>query len=300
MCTPALCAPGARYRQKVEVEINAADLAANPNHARLVLSFTTAPRPKDYPPLLDGRGNLRLIMVYYGKHSPDTDSLIINMSPQYIIGNTAHGLWGEAYGYGTPWLLQDVARYHASGVRVIGYLTSGYQGKGSGSGIEQKWYTLETNRKLIENMAKTDKVHGVFIDECDAFPDAAGKKYLKELTDLVHSYGLLAWGNVGFADFDDWFFTEGGFDMMNAQEEWQAHSLTPVQTDWGDRLSVTGLQSGISAKVAYELTVDAWEKGIAYAYIGEAGYSKLPSWLGEYKLLLRNYVASGAAGTARG
>ena len=77
---------------------------------------------------------------------------------------------------------------------------------------------METNKKLIKNMAEIDKIDGVFIDECTSFPKEKAKDYLKMLTDIVHSYGLLTWGNHGEAKFDSWYFTAGGFDLMQSNE----------------------------------------------------------------------------------
>jgi hypothetical protein len=230
---------------------------------------------------------LRLNLIYYGEHNPVQDALIINVRPQYLISNTAHGFWGEYYHHQTDWLLQDAAPYHTAGIRVIGYITAGYEAKGSGSGINPSWYTLEMNRKLIQSMAELDKVDGVFIDECSAFPDAAGKEYLKELTSLVHSYGLIAWGNVGQADFDAWFFTDGGFDFMHSTEQWKGQQLNAVQKQYAGRVSVTGFQAGYSLQDAVRLTEDAWEKGLAFCYIGTGDYDTLPSWLEDYAAALR-------------
>ena len=232
--------------------------------------------------------NIRLNLIYYGKHTMEIDSRILSVRPQYLIGNPAHSLWGEAYGYDTWWLLQEVTRFQQDGIKVIGYLTSGYEGRGSGSGIELKWYTLELNKNIIRNMAELDGVDGVFIDECSNFPDAQSRKYLKELADLAHSYGLTVWGNVGRDDFDEWFFTEGGFDLMHASENWQGQSLTPVQQKWGHRISVTGFHTGYTAEDACRLIKDAWDKGLAYAYISKNEYTEIPSWLEHTFSLLRD------------
>lgn len=252
----------------VNVDITALDLAAAPNRMEYSYSFTAG-----------SERNIRLDIIYYGKHTPEVDSLIISVAPRYLIGNTAHGLWGEVYGSETWWLLREVNQFQEAGVKVIGYLTSGYEGAGSGSGIELKWYTLEMNKKLIINMAEKDGVDGIFIDECSSFPDAESKRYLKELTDLADSYGLIIWGNVGHDSFDEWFFTDGGFDMMNASENWHGQTLTPVQEKWGRFISVSGFYSGHDVTGVYNLVKDAWEKGLAYAYITGDAYARLPSWI---------------------
>jgi hypothetical protein len=226
---------------------------------------------------------LRINLIYYGTHKPETDSRIIRAQPQYVIVNTPHGLWGEIYGND---VLQNIQAYQAAGIKVIGYLTSGYEGKGSAGKIEVKWSTLETNRKLIKNMAEIDKVDGVFIDECTSFPKESAKEYLVTLTDMVHSYGLLAWGNPGEAIFDAWYFTGGGFDLMQSNENWQDQELSWVQREWGSRMSVTGNNQKLTAEEAVRLTVNAREKGLGYCYISNSGYTLLPSWLEEYTVLL--------------
>jgi hypothetical protein len=113
--------------------------------------------------------------------------------------------------------------------------------------------------------------------------------YLKTLTDLVHSYGLITWGNVGQAKFDTWFFTKGGFDLMQSNEDWCGQNLSQVQRDWGNWISVTGLKPGCTSQAAFDLTVKAWQQGMAYCYITDSGYTALPLWLEDYARLLRDY-----------
>lgn len=271
------------YGQAVHVIVQAADLAPAPN---VMKQFTYSFTIDDKIALVNGK--LKLSLVYYGKHEPEVDSRIIKALPEYVIANPPHGLWGEAYGYNTWWLLQNISLYQKAGIKVIGYITGGYEGKGSGGGIEPQWYSLELNKKLIKNMAEIDHVDGVMIDECSAFPNEGSKKYLKELTDLAHSYSLITWGNVGQDEFDPWYFTEGRFDLMKSTEKWQGQSINKVQEEWGSRISVTGFDSEYTAGDAYRLTIDAWEKGIAYCYISNTGYSSLPTWFEEYVQSLRN------------
>ena len=185
--------------------------------------------------------------------------------------------------------MQDISVYKEAGIQVIGYLTSGYEAKGSAGRIDPQWYSLEINRKLIKNMAEKDKVDGVFIDECSPFPNRHSRHYLKSLTDLAHRYNLITWGNVGGDQFDNWFFTKGGFDLMQSTEDWHGQELSSVQHDWGSRISVTGYNPGYTAQDAYKLTTNAWEKGLAYCYICDTGYISLPDWFEEYTLLLRDY-----------
>ncbi len=230
---------------------------------------------------------VRLNLVYYGRHDTEQDKRILKVRPDYIVGNPPHGLWGEAYGYQTWWLLQNSESYKAADIKIIGYITSGYEGSGSGSGIDKYWYTLEMNKKLITNMAQLDRVNGVFIDECSAFPDRRSREYLKELTDLAHSYGIITWGNVGQANFDPWYFTGGGFDLVHSVEKWHGQALTPVQQEWGHRISITSFGPEYTLEEAVSLTQDAWSKGLAYCYISDTGYNALPSWFEEYGSRLR-------------
>jgi hypothetical protein len=200
-----------------------------------------------------------------------------------VVVNTPHGLWGEIYGND---VMQNIPTYQEAGIKIIGYLTTGYEGKGSAGKIDAKWSTLETNKRLIKNMAEIDKVDGVFIDECTSFPGAKAKKYLTTLTDMVHNYHLLTWGNPGEANFDSWYFTAGAFDFMQSNENWHGQKLSRVQREWGSRISVTGNNPKFTAEEALELTVNAREKGLGYCYISNSGYTELPSWLEEYTALL--------------
>lgn len=229
---------------------------------------------------------LRLNLVYYGTHDVATDSLILKLAPEYIIGNTPHGLWGEVFQHSNSTLLESLDSYRAAGIKVIGYITGGYEGRGSGSGIDRKWCSLEMNTKLIERMATRDKVNGVFIDECSAFPDRSSKKYLKKLAGLARKLKLLTWANTGSSVFDKWYFTDGGFDLINSAEDWAGQSLTNVEREWGSRISVTGFRPEYTAQDAYRLTLRAWQQGIAYCYICRT-YTSLPPWIEEYANLLR-------------
>jgi hypothetical protein len=233
-----------------------------------------------------------LCVKAYIRHDQDFDARILSVRPEYVVGNPLHGVWGEwsaDNGQDTSWLLHDVERYQNEGIKVIGYITAGYEGWGSAGGLPQSYCSLETNKRLIKNMAEIDHVDGIFIDELTAEPWDSSKEYLKELTDLAHSYGLITWGNAGVDEFDEWFFTEGGFDFMHSSETWRGQDLSEVQREWGHRISVTGFDPSYTAKDAFELTVDAWEKGLAFCYINDEGYSSIAPWFEEYVAMLREY-----------
>ena len=227
---------------------------------------------------------LKLNLFYYGMHTVAVDSLILGVRPQYVITNTSQGLWGQISSHNS---FTEMTAYHAAGIKVIGYITAGYEGQGSKGNIGPEWYTLAKNEQMIRNMAEIDGVDGVFIDECSAYPNQSSQAYLKELTDYAHSFGLITWGNVGQADFDSWFFTQGGFDLMHSNEDWAGQGLSEVQRDWGYRISVTGSNPGYTAQDAFNLTVKAWGTGLAFCYISNTGYDSVPGWLDEYAKLLR-------------
>jgi hypothetical protein len=231
-------------------------------------------------------GIIPMNLIYYGAFTPAVNSLIIAARPQYVIVNTPHGPWGQI---SVDNALQDIAAYQESGIKVIGYITAGYEGTYTDGDIPAQWYSLAANEQSITYMAKLDGVNGVFIDECSAFPDQTGKDYLTALTSLAHSLGLLTWGNVGEADFDSWYFTAGGFDMMQSIEDWTGQDLTQVQKDWSSRISVTGSSGDMTALNAFNLTENAWQKGIAYCYISDTGYDLMPSWFETYVQLIRGY-----------
>jgi len=254
-------------------------------------------------------GTVRLNMKSYGNHNEDVysdtlgwidyDERILAIRPEYVIDNPPHGLYGEMVeqqyhkGYAYEWLLQNVAECQAAGIKVIGYISCGYEsGIGSdtpGDGYDPYWYELETNKMLIRNMAELDHVDGVFIDECSDWPSAESKAYLAELASYAHSFGLIVWGNTGVDQFDDWYFTSGHFDFMQSSEDWRGQELSQVQQDWGHRISVTGFRSSYTAQEAYDLTIDAWEKGIAYCYINNREYDIIAPWFEKYVAMLRDY-----------
>jgi hypothetical protein len=225
-----------------------------------------------------------IFIVSYGNHDSKYDARILKIHPRYVIDNPPHGLYGEMDRNNGPWLLQNVKGYQRTGIRVIGYVTAGYEGKKDNKQVEPCWYSLELNRKLIKNMAELDRVDGIFIDECSDYPDAASRKYLKVLTGLAHSYGLIAWGNVGVDDFDSWYFTDGAFDYMQSSEAWIGQELSPVQKEYGQRISVTGFNAKYTVEDALRLTLDAWQKGLAFCYINTVEYTSIAPWFEDYAL----------------
>jgi|GEM_PF-1365752 hypothetical protein len=231
-------------------------------------------------------GIIPLNLIYYGAYTAEINSLIISARPQYAVVNTPHGPWGQISGDNA---LRDIAGYQAAGIKVIGYITAGYEGTYTDGDIPPQWFTLAANEQSITDMAKIDGVNGVFIDECSAFPDQSGKDYLTALASLAHSLGLLTWGNVGEADFDSWYFSAGGFDMMQTNEDWNGQALSQVQKDWGQRISVSGSSPDVTALEAFILTENAWKKGLGYCYVSDKGYDSLPSWFENYVRLIRGY-----------
>jgi len=223
------------------------------------------------------------------------DQRILAIKPEYVIDNPPHGLYGEMdeqiyhAGYTYSYLLQNVAGYQAAGIKVIGYITGGYEGKGGGDGYAAKWYSLDMNKMLITNMATLDHVDGVFIDEVTDYPNAAQKSYLKQLSDYARSYGLIVWMNTGVNNFDEWYFTANIADFMESSGAWTGQSLSPVQAKWGSRIGVTGYKSSYTAQDAYRLTIDAWCKGLAYCYINTVEYTKIAPWFEEYAQMLRSW-----------
>ena len=236
-------------------------------------------------------GLLRMNMKSYGNHNATYDARILAIKPEMLIDNPPHGLYGEMdeqryhEGYTYSYLLQNVSGMRAVGIKVIGYITSGYEGKGGDDGYASKWYSLNMNKKLITNMATIDHVDGVFIDECSDFPNAASKSYLQELSDLAHSYGLIVWMNTGVFNFDEWFFSVA--DFMQSTETWTGQTLNNLHKKWGSRIGVTGFKNTYTAQKAYDLTINAWSKGIRYCYINNKEYTSLAPWFEEYAEMLR-------------
>src|SRR4030065_2404564 len=97
------------------------------------------PQPTSSYPSSPAPGMLRMNMKSYGNHNATYDSRILAIKPELVIDNPPHGLYGEmeenqypGEGYTASWLLQNVAGYQAAGIKVIGYITSGYEGRGGG------------------------------------------------------------------------------------------------------------------------------------------------------------------------
>ncbi len=221
-----------------------------------------------------------MFMVYYGPHSSSVDARILEARPAYLVANTAHGLWAEVNQSDAGRPLQDVTALQEAGIRVLSYLTSGYGGRGSAGELDPEWYTLATIERLLESAASQDRVDGVFVDECPAFPDDSQKEYYRQLTSMARCRELAVWGNVGENDFDPWYFTDGGFDFMNSSERWQGQALTPVQSRWGRRTSIISLGSGYSLDQAVHIAGEARRQGFAYCCV-TTSYLHLPDWTEE-------------------
>lgn len=155
-------------------------------------------------------------------------------------------------------------------------------------------FTVATVKKQITNMARLDGVDGVFIDEVGAYPSAVQKQYLKELSTLAHSLGIVIWGNTGVNSFDAWFFNDGGFDFMHSTEQWAGQSLTSTQSAYGSRISVAGFRSTYTAADAVRLTRDAWSKGIRFCYVNNAEYQTIAPWFEQYANAVRGAGAEPA------
>jgi hypothetical protein len=86
---------------------------------------------------------------------------------------------------------------------------------------------------------------------------------------------------------------------MQSTENWRGQSPSPTQKEWGKRVSVAGFSPAYTAADAYQLTVDAWEKGIRYCYITVDEYTSLAPWFEEYVSMLREYKTRKPAKSAR-
>ena len=75
---------------------------------------------------------------------------------------------------------------------------------------------------------------------------------------------------------------------MNSTEQWTGQNPSSVQQQYGNRISVANYETN-SAEEAFNLTVDAWEKGIAYCYVNNNEYQTPATWFEEYVAMLREY-----------
>ena len=230
---------------------------------------------------------VRLNMKSYGNHNATYDARIEAILPSHIIDNPVDGPYGKLYGGDSSLLSHATAqRWMGMGMEVYGYITGGYEGRGTGGGEPVSFSELEFNKQCIRDMAPY--VNGIFIDECSSSPSASGKQYLLALTGLCKSLGLKVWGNTGVDQFSEWFFTEGGFDLMQSSENWRGQSLSAVQQKWGHRISVTGFNRNYTVDDAISLTLDAWDKGLALCYINNVEYVSISPWFEEYAEALRD------------
>lgn len=229
--------------------------------------------------------SMGMLLVYYGHHSEAIDARIIAARPEFLAANTAHGLWAAVHGKSDS-LLRNVPELQSAGIRVLGYLTSGYGGTGTSGTLDPLWYALDTNKQFITSMAELDRVDGIFADECPAYPDEAQKEYCRELAAFAHDSGLTVWGNVGESEFDPWYLSDGGYDLINTTEQWDG-SATTVQEDWGPRISVISAGGSPALDEAVSLARDAHRSGLAFCYVTNS-YTELPSWLDAYAGYLRN------------
>ena len=275
-----------------------------------IASKTTLPPPE--PPNTNGEApmTVRLNMKSYGNHDTLSksnllgtvpyDQRILYIKPEMCIDNPAHGLYGEmdhqkGYPYSElTYLLQPsmIKQYHAAGIRVIGYVTCGYEGAGGDDHYTKYWYQLSTLKMLVYNMIMLDGVNGIFVDECSEQPTTTQKAYHQELANYIHSfvsayYPFIAWGNTGVDSFNgDFYFNTAKYDYMQSSESWVGQILSPTQQTYGSRISVTGFKSTYTAQKAYDLTIDAWSKGLAYCYINNVEYTSIAPWFEDYANML--------------
>lgn len=228
-----------------------------------------------------------MFVVYYGPHISSVDERILEARPAYLVANTAHGLWAEVNGNTAGRPLEDAGVLQQAGIKVLSYLTSGYGGRGSAGSLDPQWYSLATIQRLLKSAAGQDQVDGVFVDECPAYPDGGQKDYYRQLTSMARCHGLTVWGNVGENDFDPWYFTDARFDFMNSSERWEGEELTPVQSQWRQRISIISLEAGHSLEEALGIFKEARRYGFACCCV-TTSYLELPEWTEELAITLAN------------
>jgi hypothetical protein len=74
---------------------------------------------------------------------------------------------------------------------------------------------------------------------------------------------------------------------MQSSESWVGQDLSPIQRTYGSRISVTGFKESYTAQDALRLTLDAMDKGLAFAYINDREYTDFAPWFEEYVDMLR-------------
>jgi len=74
---------------------------------------------------------------------------------------------------------------------------------------------------------------------------------------------------------------------MQSSEDWKNQPLSQIQKKYGNRISVTGFNETYNVNDAIKLTLDAWNKGLAYCYINTTEYTSIAPWFEEYAYRLR-------------
>ena len=87
-------------------------------------------------------------MKSYGNHNAEYDARIKSIRPEFVIDNPPHGLYGEmahqiySVDYDEiDYLLQDISGYQTNGIKVIGYISAGYEGTGGADNYDPYWYS---------------------------------------------------------------------------------------------------------------------------------------------------------------
>jgi hypothetical protein len=247
---------------------------------------------------------LKMTLVEQSNHAADSTSDLLGsvpydlrlfyIKPEIILANTPHGLYGEInhqtynQAYNLDGVrLQNVEGYHNAGIKIFGYITAGYEGSHSGTGLDSSWYTLTACETLINNMALYDGVDGVFIDEVTDNPNDTQKAFLTSLGTYAHSLSLTVMMNTGTNGLDSWFFTSGVADYMMSTEEWDSQwptpqTLTSTQQTYGSRIAVTSHADNNTQARAYAITMDAWNRGVKYCYPSVTNYYTIPPWFEGY------------------
>jgi hypothetical protein len=242
-----------------------------------------------------------IALVCYQFHDDDSSNAIMTAikaaMPAILIDNSAHSLWGKsdvAANYSPLGSTNcDPTEYTPLGIKVYGYLTSGYEDYKYPSVPDSQPNDIDNltdNQERIAAMA-ADGVTGVFLDEVWTMSGSCPyggtntqhQAYVSAIRSTCNSYGLELIINTGMSTFDPWLFSQCEYVMT---DEGYDGTRSPTSTEAGNISKVIVETLGIdNASDAANRTNAAYSKGF-YSHYTCNTYTVLPSWLGTYILLL--------------
>jgi len=228
------------------------------------------------------------VIVCYTYHDDSsTNSIktsILAATPNILIDNTSHSLWGINGGYGGN--NNCIPSYYTSiGIQVFGYIDANYETNSGESSIT-------ANESRISGIA-TDGATGVFIDQVtNTGLTSAQKIYLSTLYAYAQSFGLKFMINTGLSSFD-YATLSADSDYIMDNEAYAGASITASETGYNTAKGYAGIvvmnNSCATSANALTYTEAAWNTGIRWA--GMTSYADYGSSEATYCTYISTYIA---------